>query len=89
MPAAWLSRIVARCPSEPLPTLPMVRVSGFAFAAAMTSAKLLYGFPAPVVIAIGAVPKIITGAKSFSGLKGSFGLRAWCTEWVSKMKTKV
>ena len=44
---------------------------------------------APVVIAIGAVPTIMTGAKSFTGSKGRFGFSAWCTAWVSKMKTKV
>jgi hypothetical protein len=53
----------------------MVTVSGFAFAAAMTSWKVLYGFITPVVIAIGAVPTIITGAKSFIGIERSFGLR--------------
>ena len=64
-------------------------VSGFALAAASTSAKFLYGFIVPVVIAIGASPTIITGAKSFTGSNGSFGLSAWCTACVSKMNTKV
>jgi len=68
--------MVARCASEPLPTLPIVTVSGFALAASMTSAKLLYGFIIPVVITIGAVPTSITGAKSFTGSNGSFGLSA-------------
>jgi hypothetical protein len=49
----------------------------------------LYGFIAPVVIAIGAVPTSITGAKSFTGSKGSLGLSAWCTACVSKMNTQV
>ena len=64
-------------------------VSGLAFAAASTSSNVLYGFIVPVVIAIGAVPTIITGAKSFTGSNGRFGLSAWCTEWVSKINTKV
>ncbi len=81
--------MVVRCASEPLPTLPMVTVSGFAFAAASTSPKLWYGFIVPVVITIGAVPTIITGAKSFTGSNGTLGLSALCTACVSKTNTQV
>jgi hypothetical protein len=59
-----------------LPIVPNVTASGFAFAAAMTSPKFLYGLPAWVAIAIGAVPTSMTGARSFAVSNCSPGISA-------------
>jgi hypothetical protein len=67
--------MVVRWASEPLPTLPSVTPCPD-FAAVSTSWKFLYGFCAPVVMAIGAVPMIMTGSKSLSGSNVRLGLSA-------------
>ena len=62
---------------------------GFAFAAAITSRKSLYGWLSCATIAIGEVPTSITGARSFSVSKASVGMSAGFTACVSKTTPNV
>ena len=73
----------------PLPIEPKVTASGFAFAASITSPKFLYGLPALVAIAIGAVPTSITGARSLAVSNGMLGISDGLTACVSNTNRKV
>jgi len=67
MPAAVLNSSAERFCVLPILMVPTLSVPGFAFAAAMKSASVLNGDSALVANTKSKVPRLETGAKSFSG----------------------
>ena len=65
-PASRCSRSMVRCPTAPTPSAPQVNLSGSALASAMNSCSVFAGMAGLMPTAIGTVPKLEIGVKSFT-----------------------